>query len=309
MLPGSWGGSFLGLGPAVAVGELARERRSPQLEDLLEDPEPCEDTDHPGSAEEVRRQGRTRKSRTIDEQHRESRITEQGSERRAADARSDDDHVVAVTHGISLPHRRQHAQPRPPTGCGTPFRPERAVVIVGRAISRFPRTPRTDDERRDDERIARAPAAPAWAQRRDAADVAAAVGNRAFTALVAREADTGASAPGRISLRPHPELDPAHAGLGGGRRDGARPTRDRVVAERAGRRRPPRDDPRAPAARRAGGRERHGARAGGAACRPAPRRLPCSPMRCAPRRRGCWPRRSRASRPPASTACSAATGR
>lgn len=37
--------------------------------------------------------------------------------------------------------------------------------------------------------------------------MAAAVGNRAFTALVQRATDTEATAPGRISLRPHPRLD------------------------------------------------------------------------------------------------------
>jgi hypothetical protein len=38
--------------------------------------------------------------------------------------------------------------------------------------------------------------------------MAAAVGNRAFTALVQRAADAEASAPGRISMGPHPRLDP-----------------------------------------------------------------------------------------------------
>ena len=39
--------------------------------------------------------------------------------------------------------------------------------------------------------------------------MASALGNRAFTALVQRAPATEAAAPGRISMRPHPQLDPA----------------------------------------------------------------------------------------------------
>lgn len=90
--------SLSGLGRAVGVIELPRERRAAEVEDGLENAEPVEHADHPGSAKEVRRRCRARKSCTVDKQHGDPCVTEQRRQHRAAHSSPNHDHVVAVAH-------------------------------------------------------------------------------------------------------------------------------------------------------------------------------------------------------------------
>jgi hypothetical protein len=93
---------------ALLVVELPRQRRAAQGEHRVEHPQPSQDADHPGAAEEVRRGRRAREPRTIEEQDRDAGVAEQRGQRRAGDASSDHDHVIAVPHGATLAssHRR-----------------------------------------------------------------------------------------------------------------------------------------------------------------------------------------------------------
>ena len=91
-----------GLRSTVGVVELPRERRASEREDGVENAEPLEHAHHSGSAKEMCRARRAWKPRTVEQEHGNTGVTEQRSQRRASDARPDDDHVIAVTHGPSL---------------------------------------------------------------------------------------------------------------------------------------------------------------------------------------------------------------